>query len=61
MMGGTLSGILMIAGISIFNPILVPFPLPWVLGIWVLAVTITVPFYIMSHSNCKKENSKKED
>ena len=38
---------LMVLGLPIFHPRLVLFPLPWVLGIFTLLVSLMVPFYLM--------------
>jgi hypothetical protein len=56
--GGLLSFILMIAGMPFFRPKLVLFPLPWVLGILTLFITMTVPFHFMKHSCHGKDGSE---
>lgn len=52
--GGVVSFLLMIAGMPIFKPRLVLFPLPWILGILMLFLSLTVPFYLMKHT-CREE------
>ena len=57
--GGFLSFIFMIAGIPIFNPILVPFPLTWILGIFTFFLTLTIPFHFLKGEWEKEEKAKK--
>lgn len=45
--GGMLSASLMVVGIPVFRPKMVLFPLPWILGILTLLLTVTLPLYII--------------
>ena len=48
--GAVLSALLMVAGLPVFHPAYVPFPFPWLLGIFVLLLTITLPYYLIGHT-----------
>ena len=58
-LGGLVSFLLMIAGMPFFHPKMVLFPLPWVLGILMLFVSLTLPFYAIKH-DCKEEGKKRK-